>query len=230
METDQEEIRDSLKSWKAFHDFHFYCDSERFRKLFAKQELVKMIAGLPGDIIDAGVFKGSSTILFAHLLDFYQPNSRSKVVAFDMFAEEFPAAKSDEMTAVKTHQLNYDPLAYENLKSVIDQQNLSHRIEIVKGDITETLPEYLNKRPGCRISLLHCDLDIYEPTLKALQHCWPRIVKGGLVVCDEYAVEMWGEATAVDEFLASIDSPPTLKAISNATSPTAYFIKERYGN
>jgi hypothetical protein len=220
--------RDTLL-WDAFHNMHYHCDSERFRKLFARQELVKKISGLPGDIIDAGVFKGTSTILFAHLLDFYQPNSRSKVIAFDMFDEEFPNAKDTEISAVNQHQINYDPSAYDRLTEAIEMQRISHRIKIVKGDITKTLPEYLDGAPGTRISMLHCDLDIYYPTLVTLKACWPRMVKGGVVVFDEYAVEKWEESNAVDEFLATLDVAPRLRTIPNATSPTAYLIKETYG-
>ena len=84
-----------------------------------------MISDLPGNIIDAGVFKGTSTILFAHLLEFYQPNSRSKVLAFDFFSEEFPGAASRELAAVVNHQQNYEPMAYDNLISVINTQGLS---------------------------------------------------------------------------------------------------------
>ena len=121
-------------------------------------------------------------------------------------------------------------MAYDNLISVINTQGLSHRIKIIKGDITKTLPDYFNENPGSGVSLLHCDLDIYRPTLSTLQHCWPRIVKGGLVACDEYGVDMWEEANAVDEFLSSLDFPPKLSTLPNATSPTAYFIKDNYGN
>lgn len=215
--------------WEAFHNMHYYCDGGRFRKMFARQELVKKISDLPGDIIDAGVFKGTSTILFAHLLDFYQPNSRSKVIAFDMFSERFPQARDKEMSAVNQHQKNYDASAYDRLLDAIEVQGISHRVEIVKGDITKTLPAYLDAAPGARISMLHCDLDIYHPTLATLKECWPRVVKGGIVVFDEYAVEAWEESNAADEFLATLDIAPQLKTIPNATSPTAYFVKEIYG-
>ena len=43
-------------------------------------------------------------------------------------------------------------------------------------------------RPGFRISLLHMDLDVEEPTLKALEALWPKVCKGGVVIFDEYAI------------------------------------------
>ena len=73
--------------WKIYHNFHYYCDKHRFQKMFARVDLYRMVADLPGDIVDAGVYKGTSSILWAHLLETYQPNSRSKVVGFDTFGK-----------------------------------------------------------------------------------------------------------------------------------------------
>ena len=146
-----------------------------------------------------------------------------------MFSKKFPKAGDKEMSAVNQHQKNYDASAYDRLLDAIDMQGISHRVEIVKGDITKTLPAYLAAAPGTRVSMLHCDLDIYHPTLSTLKECWPRVVKGGIVVFDEYAVEAWEESNAADEFLASLEIAPQLKTIPNASSPTAYFVKEIYG-
>ena len=82
--------------WSAFNEFHYRCDTHRFQKLFARADLVKMIADLPGDIIDAGAFKGTSTLQFAHALETYQPNSRSRVLSFDTFEATFPRTRADE--------------------------------------------------------------------------------------------------------------------------------------
>ena len=48
--------------------------------------------------------------------------------------------------------------------------------------------QYSESRPGFRISFLHMDLDVEEPTLKALEALWPKVCRGGVVVFDEYAI------------------------------------------
>ncbi len=53
---------DDTAMWDAFHKFHYLCDKHRFKKLFARADLFRMVADLPGDIVDAGAFKGVSTI------------------------------------------------------------------------------------------------------------------------------------------------------------------------
>jgi len=61
-------------------------------------------------------------------------------------------------------------------------------VELVKGDVRETIPDYVRSTPGLRISLLNLDVDLYEPTLIALEHLYPRVVSGGVVIVDEYAM------------------------------------------
>lgn len=213
--------------WAAYNDFHYLCDTHRFQKILARAELVRMIAGTPGDIVDAGAYKGTSTIQFAHFLKTYQPNSRSRVVSLDTFDAVFPRIRADEKASAENHMKSYDASAYDHLVEALSRLDLSDRVEILCGDITETLPSYIDANPGFRISLLHCDLDVYPPTMTTLKAAWPRLVPGGLAVFDEYAVANWGESDAVDEFLATLDPVPALKMLETSPTPTAYCVKGR---
>ena len=211
--------------WEVYHKFYFHCDKHRFQKMFARYDLFRKVMDLPGDIVDAGVYKGTSTILWAHLLENYQPNSRSKVIAFDTFEEAFSHARADESSAVELHQTSYQADALDNLVAALDRLDLSHRVELIKGDIVAEFPNYLAENPGFRINLLHCDLDVYLPTAKLLTAAWPRIVNGGIAIFDEYAVGRWGESDAVDEVFSTLKHPPRLKLISSSPTPTAYCVK-----
>ena len=214
--------------WDAYNAFHYLCDTSRFQKILARAELVRMIAGTPGDIVDAGAYKGTSTIQFAHFLKTYQPNSRSKVVSFDTFEAVFPRVRPDEKASAEGHMESYEASAYDHLVEALGRLDLTDRVEIVRGDITETLPAYVADNPGFRIALLHCDLDVYPPTLTSLQAAWPRLVPGGIAVFDEYAVANWGESDAVDEFFATLDPAPVLKMLETSATPTAYCVKQNY--
>ena len=69
------------------------------------------------------------------------------------------------------------------------------------GDIFETLPAYLKDNPQLRIALLHIDVDVYSPSKFALDLLFPHMVRGGLIIMDDYGT-VEGETRAVDEFLA----------------------------
>lgn len=211
---------------ETYNEFHLCCDTNRFRKILARADLVRMVGDLPGDIVDAGVFKGVSTIQFAHFLDICQPNSRSRVIAFDTFDRSLPGIAEKELKGAEILMENFEDNAFERLQEALRRLGIERRVELVRGDIRETLPRYLEENPGFRISLLHCDLDTYGPTLDTLRTAWPRVVRGGVIAFDEYAVPLWGESDAVDEFLGSLDKPPRLRALTTTPTPSAYCVKE----
>ena len=76
--------------------------------------------------------------------------------------------------------------------------NHIEKVKLVKGDVAESLPKFLEVNPHLVVSLLYLDFDIYEPTVVALKHLMPRIPKGGIIAFDELNHEVWpGETIAV---------------------------------
>ena len=90
-------------------------------------------------------------------------------------------------------------LKKEQLQKVLKHKNIEQNIELVKGNICKTLPKYVKEHSELKISLLNLDTDIYDPAVVILEHLWPRIVKGGVLLVDDYGI-FPGENKAVDEF------------------------------
>ena len=61
------------------------------------------------------------------------------------------------------------------------------------------MPEYVARHPELKISLLNLDTDIYEPACVILEHLYPRIVPGGVLVLDDYGT-FPGETKAADDY------------------------------
>ena len=98
-----------------------------------------------------------------------------------------------------------------------------NKVQLIKGDITKTAPNYVKKNKGFRISLLHLDLDTYHGTKSALQNFYPLVSKGGLIILDEYSSRGWGESDAVDEYFDL--KKVKIKSIAFSAKPTAFIIK-----
>jgi predicted O-methyltransferase YrrM len=220
---------DDADMWRVFNQFHYLCDTHRYQKLLARADLVRMVVDVPGDIVDCGTFKGISTLQFAQFLRIYKPHSGARVVSFDTFEARFPWVRPDEAASAADHMERlYEATAYEQLTEAIGRLGLGSQVEIVKGDIVETLPAYIADKPGFRIGLLHCDLDVFAATKKVLEAAWPRLCVGGIVVFDQYAVRNWGESDAADLFLSTLSHAPRLRSLPGAPTPTAYLVKEHY--
>lgn len=56
---------------------------------------------------------------------------------------------------------------------------------MVKGDVLNTLDEFINDNQHLLIALLYMDLDIYKPTKFVLERLLKRVPKGGIVAFDE---------------------------------------------
>ncbi|EAJ3421897.1 dTDP-6-deoxy-L-hexose 3-O-methyltransferase, partial [Campylobacter coli] len=86
---------------------------------------------------------------------------------------------------------------------ILSYKNISN-YELIKGDINYTIPEYCKINPCLKIALLHIDVDIYEPTVTILENMYDKIVKGGIVIFDDYSF-FPGETKAVDDFFRNKD-------------------------
>ncbi|MFT6777539.1 MAG: hypothetical protein ACI9J4_000118 [Paraglaciecola sp.] len=197
---------DIEKSFDFENGFYLSCNSQRISKFIAHYELFKKTLNLAGDIAEFGVFKGASLSRFALLRELFCVPASKKIVGFDVFGE-FPET---EFTADKTARDNFISTAgfsgieKEQLERSLELRGLNKNLELVKGDIIETLPKWIEKNPHSRFSLVNLDTDIYEPAVVILEHIWPRLVTGGVLLLDDYGV-FPGETAAVDEFFKGIN-------------------------
>lgn len=88
-------------------------------------------------------------------------------------------------------------------------------IEIHEGWFEETVP--VNKVGD--ICILRLDGDLYNSTYVCLLHLFPKVIKGGCVIIDDFELE--GSRTACDEYFQFIGYDPDYKFVSNI----AYFYK-----
>ena len=187
----------------------FYQTSHpsRMGKLLAHYELYKRIAGLPGHVVECGVFKAASLIRWATFRHVLESADSRRIVGFDAFgAFPDPDGNADRAFAAKFEAEAGTGLSVEQVKHVLARKGFSG-VELVAGDVCETVPSYANAHPELRIALLHIDVDVYEPSRVALEVLGPRMVRGGLIVFDDYGT-VGGETRAADEFLAA---NPTLR-------------------
>jgi len=187
-------------------NFTKYLRSQDLRSFLARYELYKKILEIPGSIMECGIFYGGGLMAFAHFNALLEPlNHARKIVGFDTFSGFPKLADVDEKSIsefAKEGGLAVDSL--EDLKKCIELYNSNRfiknipNVELVKGDATKTIPQYIKDNPHTVVSLLYLDFDIYEPTKIALETFIPRMPKGAIVVFDELNCKYWmGETQAV---------------------------------
>jgi len=206
-------------------------------RFLAHYELFRKTIDVPGSIVELGVSRGVSFFAFHKFLEIFCPcDTSKKVYGFDSFeglqdfSEKDGVTQNESLSDKRKGGWSAQSVEEEifSLCSLFNKDNIlaRERCRIIKGRVQQTLDSFLAEVPGLRISLLHFDLDLYEPTKYALDRLWDLVVPGGVVVFDEYALPPWGgEATAFDEFCRERGIRVELKKMSWCLTPTAYCVK-----
>lgn len=225
----------NLDSQEIVDNFIVFLRRVNFAKYLAQIEVFLKTINVPGSVVELGVFKGSSLLTFTKLIEVLCPgDTLKKVIGFDTFTG-FPALSDKDGVPNPNRDLvvggfnsaEFFPIL-EKMIDITQKDSMIprfKRVELVKGDACETIPDYVSKNPGLRISLLHLDLDIYEPTKVALEYLYPLVVPGGIILLDEYAMPGFpGESQAFDEYFGT-ERPKVVK-FPYISTPGGYFIKE----
>lgn len=192
----------SEKIWEYENGFYWFSHPSRLNKLLAHYELFKTITKLPGEILELGVYKSASLVRWATFRNALENDFSRKIIGFDAFGT-FPNEKltldSDFEFINRFERDGGAGLDIEQVREMFQLKKFEN-VELVKGNVFDTIPQYLARNPATRIALLHLDMDVKEPTEFALERLYERVVPNGLIVFDDYN-SVAGETDAVDEFL-----------------------------
>jgi hypothetical protein len=204
--------RFDISKTEICRNFQIYSRRTFIKRFLAHYELFRQVVDLPGDIVELGVYRGTTLMTWANFLEIRNMGDRQKqIFGFDNFKGFTEIDEKDGATSsnVEKEQGGFDSSVFEPILedaiSIYDKDRFipyKPRVKLVKGDILETVPQFVKDNPGLRISLLHFDCDMYKPTKVGLEYLWDLVVPGGVVLFDEYGIRPWeGESNAVDEFL-----------------------------
>jgi len=217
---------DLSKKYEHENNFYLSCDNARIGKLIAHYELYKMVLDIPGQIVEAGVFKGASFARFAAFRTLLETNFSKKIIGFDMFGE-FPETDYELDKNYRENFINTagsKSISEDQLLEILNYKKCNDNIELIAGNILTTVPNYIEENPNLKISLLHIDVDIYEPTVVLLENLYPLLSKGGVLILDDYGF-FPGETKAVDEYFKGKDVE--IRKFPFSHTP-AYIIKNNF--
>lgn len=224
----------NIDAQDALENFMLFLRRINFGKFLTHVEIFNKVITIPGHVVECGVFKGMSLLTFTKLIEVLCPaDSLKRVIGFDTFEGFVGLADQDGTPDASRDKVvgGWDAKSFlpalEALVDITQRDSMVprvKRVELVKGDASKTIPEFVARNPGVRICLLHLDLDLYEPTLVALEHLYPLVVPGGVVLLDEYGMDGFpGESAAFDTYFGS--NRPTLTKFSYSPTPGGYFVK-----
>jgi O-methyltransferase len=160
--------------------------------------------GVPGDLIETGVWRGGATIFMRAILKAHGVTDRTVWVA-DSFEglpepdpEKYPIEAKTHKGAVMRKSYNHFAAGLEQV-----QQNfkafglLDDHVKFLKGWFKDTLPT----APIKSLAIMRLDGDYYESTMDGLTNLYDKLSVGGYAIIDDYGEDTWTYCRkAVEDF------------------------------
>jgi len=194
---------------------------ERLYALYKGVEYI-VAANVPGDFAEAGVWRGGSCMLIAETLLALGEHSR-RIFLFDTFAGH-PQPDPDKDVDLwgnraieewqrRKEEVNGRQWGYVSLEEVRANMAMTgypaEKLVFVKGMVEETASDVKSMD---KLALLRLDTDWHDSTKAALEHFYPRLTSGGILMLDDYG-HYKGQQLATDEYLKSAGEPILLNRI-----------------
>jgi Macrocin-O-methyltransferase (TylF) len=191
-------------------NYHFsvYLKRQIVSRILYQDYLYKKILDVPGVILEFGVHWGATIATLINLRGIYEPYNHSRTIyGFDTFSG-FPEVSQKDGGFSKDGDYSTSQDYEKELEKVLSLHEAFSPISqikkfaLIKGDVVESLPAFLEANPHIVVSMAIFDMDIYSPTKSALEMVIPRMTKGSLFVFDELNCRHFpGETRAVDEVI-----------------------------
>ncbi|MCC6533804.1 MAG: class I SAM-dependent methyltransferase [Burkholderiales bacterium] len=163
-----------------------------FQRFLGRLNLVRYFVAsleLPGARAEIGVYRGASALLLCRV-------ARARLAGFDgsdvYLVDSFAGARGEgeeDLIAVRRAGGTVEREAFfSRPDAALDVQSVRrHFAEFPRASVVQGwVPEVLHSLTPERWAFVHLDVNLYRPSLAALEYFWPRLVAGGTIVCDDY--------------------------------------------
>lgn len=171
-------------------------------KLYNTVQFFRATAGRGGNVAECGVFRGLSAYVFCRYRRLLEPGfAGAGFQLFDSFEGLSELAEQDSVErpgdafiGAESRRRGAFQGSIEAVRGTLEEfPEISYR----KGWI----PASLAGVAEAQYAFVHIDVDLYEPTLGAIEYFYPRLAVGGAIVCDDYAFLHWpGAKRGIDEY------------------------------
>jgi len=168
-----------------------FVNRQLFSRIIFLYNLYIKCLKVHGVVMEFGARWGQNLALFQSFRGILEPlNHNRKIIGFDTW-EGFPGMTNQDHPDIKARDYgvtkDYEKYLEELLQYHETESPLSHikKYQLIKGDISNTLQQYLEENPETIISFAYFDLDLYKPTKDCLRLIKGHLTKGSVIGFDE---------------------------------------------
>jgi hypothetical protein len=166
--TDDEEFMTLCHRFNAITGMSNTFENALYGRLYILRQLAKQKNKINAKWVECGAHAGMSMFFVA-----------------DLCPTEFIGIDSFEGVS---EPMEYDTEYFKTVKLAVPlepaQKHLSEfkNVNLYKGWI----PSVFDELNDSQYSFVHIDVDLYEPTRDSINYFYPRMVDGGVIICDDY--------------------------------------------
>ena len=203
-----------------FHEIQARCRAytmTSMERMYAMWQSVHHILnqGVPGAIVECGVWRGGSMMIAAHVL-VQRGEANRDLYLFDTY-EGLPRPDAEKdvdlwgnraIDGWTPHARGSEQSDWARASQEEVEENLAstgyprERLHLIKGMVEKTVPDQAPKN----IALLRVDTDWESSTLHLLEHLYPRLQNIGILLLDDYG-HFLGARRAADTYFQNIKKP-----------------------
>ena len=175
----------SKNIWDIENAFYLKSHQSRIIKTLSHYEIFKKSISVKGSIVECGVFKGASLSRFLTFRNYFSIKNK-KAFGFDVFGA-FPKQqfKNDNKFSKRHNKIAGVGSSPETIKKHFKNKKINN-FQLIKGRLEKTIPRFLKNRKDFKISFLHLDLDVFQPTYFALNSFYKNVSPKGIILLDDY--------------------------------------------
>lgn len=181
------------KTWAGFAESK--GEKNIHERRFNLFNFARALRSVPGDLVECGLFKGAGSYLMLAA----SAGTGKHLHGFDSF-EGLSAPKAEDRTKTS------EAFVWQENDLAVGEEIVERNLAEFAGQFTlykGWIPERFSSVADRKFSLVHIDVDLYEPTLAAAEFFFSRLQPGGLIVCDDYGFDTCPGATkAMDQVAA----------------------------
>lgn len=182
-----------IPSSEMLSNLGLFLNRQTLSRILFMHEMYQKIIDVHGVVMEFGVRWGQNLALFESFRGMYEPyNYTRKIVGFDTFSG-FPSvdAKDGDNSVIDVGAYSVTQGYKDYLEGILDyhesESPISHikKYQLVEGDASQTIEQYLTDNPETIIAFAYFDFDIYEPTKNCLEAIKGHLTKGSIIGFDE---------------------------------------------
>ncbi len=182
-----------FNEFELITNYGLFSGNTNLFKTLKIYQLISEVSNIKGDIIELGIHRGNTSLLIKKILDIFK--IKKKLFLLDHFKGLVNFTNNDTKISKK---FKFKYRSKKNQVETFINFFKFKNVKIINKDATTLKKGFFDKKQ--KFCFVYLDMDLYEPTMNALNSIHNHVSKGGYIIFDEGLKKDWSEGKAIKKF------------------------------